>query len=110
MGITLWTVTFTAVKKTISRLLLLIVSMSYGVVLPTLGGITSRVAALGLVYFVASEALELVENLGNINDFSSILKKIQIYNIKILVYHIVSHKYKGDNISIFNYLSPEKHN
>jgi hypothetical protein len=71
---------------------------------------SSIVAALDLVYFVASEALELVENLRNINDFSSILKKIQIYNIKILVYHIVSHKYKGDNISIFNYLSPEKHN
>nr|CAB3496030.1 unnamed protein product [Digitaria exilis] len=70
MGITLWAVTFTAVKKTVSRLLLLVVSMGYGVVLPTLGGITSKVYALGFIYFVASEALELVENLGNINDFS----------------------------------------
>ncbi|PWZ05146.1 Transmembrane protein 87B [Zea mays] len=70
IGITLWAVTFTAVKKTVSRFLLLVVSMGYGVVLPTLGGITSRVAALGFIYFVASEALELVENLGNINDFS----------------------------------------
>jgi hypothetical protein len=49
MGITLWAVRFTAVKKTIS-LLLLVVSMSYGVVLPTLGGITSRVTTIGLVY------------------------------------------------------------
>jgi hypothetical protein len=82
MGITLWAVTFTAVKKTtISRLLLLVVSISYGVVLPELGGITSRVAALGLVYFSASEALELVENLRNINDFSGILKKIHILKI-----------------------------
>jgi hypothetical protein len=51
----------------------------------------------------------------------NILKKLQIlkilygiigsrlYNIKILVYHIVSHKHKGDdlsNIYIFIYLSP----
>jgi hypothetical protein len=70
MGITLWAVRFTAVKKTIS-LLLLVVSMSYGVVLPTLGGITSRVAAIGLVY----KLFELIENLGNINGFSGILKK-----------------------------------
>ncbi|KAJ7959524.1 Transmembrane protein like [Quillaja saponaria] len=42
MGITLWTVTFTAVKKTVSRLLLLVFSMGYGVVLPKLGGITSK--------------------------------------------------------------------
>lgn len=76
MGITLWAVTISAVKKTLSRLLLLVVSMGYGVVKPTLGGVTSRVLLLGLIYFVASEALELVEHLGNINDFSG---KAKIY-------------------------------
>ncbi|XP_030516251.2 transmembrane protein 87B-like [Rhodamnia argentea] len=70
MGITIWAVTFTAVKKTLSRLLLLVVSMGYGVVRPTLGGITSRVLLLGGTYLVASESYELVEHLGNINDFS----------------------------------------
>lgn len=70
MGITMWAVTFSAIKKTVSRLLLLVVSMGYGVVRPTLGGITSKVLLLGVVYFLASEALELVEHLGNINDFS----------------------------------------
>ncbi|BBG98143.1 F-box family protein [Prunus dulcis] len=70
MGITIWAVTFSAVKKTVSRLLLLVVSMGYGVVRPTLGGITLKVLLLGVTYFVASEALELVEHLGNINDFS----------------------------------------
>ncbi|KAJ1297247.1 hypothetical protein BS78_01G363200 [Paspalum vaginatum] len=84
MGITLWAVTFTAVKKTVSRLLLLVVSMGYGVVLPTLGGITSRVAALGLIYFVASEALELVENLGNINDFSGKTRLFLVLPVAIL--------------------------
>ncbi|XP_030456117.1 uncharacterized protein LOC115677164 isoform X1 [Syzygium oleosum] len=70
MGITIWAVTFTAVKKTLSRLLLLVVSMGFGVVRPTLGGITSRVLLLGGTYLVASESYELVEHLGNINDFS----------------------------------------
>ncbi|XP_010553195.1 PREDICTED: transmembrane protein 87B-like [Tarenaya hassleriana] len=70
MDVTLWAVTFSSVKKTLSRLLLLVVSMGYGVVKPTLGGITSRVFLLGFVYFIATEALELVEHLGNINDFS----------------------------------------
>lgn len=70
MDVTLWAVTFSSIKKTLSRLLLLVVSMGFGVVKPTLGGITSRVLLLGVVYFVATEALELVEHLGNINDFS----------------------------------------
>jgi hypothetical protein len=84
MGITLWAVTFTAVKKTVSRLLLLVVSMGYGVVRPTLGGITYKVAALGIVYFIASEALELVENLGNINDFSGKTRLFLVLPVAIL--------------------------
>lgn len=70
MDVTLWAVTFSSIKKTLSRLLLLVVSMGFGVVKPTLGGITSKVVLLGVVYFVATEGLELVEHLGNINDFS----------------------------------------
>ncbi|KEH17786.1 lung seven transmembrane receptor family protein [Medicago truncatula] len=54
MGITIWAVTFTSVKKTLSRLLLLVVSMGYGVVRPTLfEGFVSRVTVLGGFYFVA---------------------------------------------------------
>ncbi|KDP21862.1 hypothetical protein JCGZ_00649 [Jatropha curcas] len=76
MGVTLWAVTFSTVKKTLSRLLLLVVSMGFGVVKPTLGGITSKVLLLGLIYFLASEALQLVEHLGNINDLS---KKTELF-------------------------------
>ncbi|KAL9374537.1 hypothetical protein Peur_034157 [Populus x canadensis] len=83
MGITLWAVTFTTVKKTLSRLLLLVVSMGFGVVRPTLGGITSKVLLLGLVYFIASEALELIEHLGNINDFS---KKTKVFVVLPVVF------------------------
>lgn len=84
MGITLWAVTFTAVKKTVSRLLLLVVSMGYGVVRPTLGGITSKVALLGVVYFFASEALELIENLGNINDFAGKARVFLVLPVALL--------------------------
>ncbi|KAI3837726.1 hypothetical protein MKX03_008333 [Papaver bracteatum] len=84
MGITMWAVTFSAVKKTVSRLLLLVVSMGFGVVKPTLGGITSKVLLLGLVYFLASEALELVENLGNINDFSGKAKLFLVLPVALL--------------------------
>ncbi|XP_043725104.1 transmembrane protein 87B isoform X2 [Telopea speciosissima] len=84
MGITIWAVTFTAVKKTVSRLLLLVVSMGYGVVRPTLGGITSKVLLLGLIYFVASEGLELVEHLGNINDFSGKAKLFLVLPVALL--------------------------
>ncbi|BFG22997.1 hypothetical protein CerSpe_092710 [Prunus speciosa] len=84
MGITIWAVTFSAVKKTVSRLLLLVVSMGYGVVRPTLGGITSKVLLLGVTYFVASEALELVEHLGNINDFSGKARLFLVLPVALL--------------------------
>ena len=84
MGITIWAVTLTAVKKTISRLLLLVVSMGYGVVRPTLGSITSKILLLGVAYFVASEALELVEHLGNINDFSGKARLFLVLPVAVL--------------------------
>ncbi|KAI5435410.1 hypothetical protein KIW84_022007 [Lathyrus oleraceus] len=84
MIITVWAVTFTAVKKTVSRLLLLVVSMGYGVVRPTLGGLTTKVLLLGVVYFVASEALELVEHLGNINDFSGKARLFLVLPVALL--------------------------
>ncbi|KAJ7525425.1 hypothetical protein O6H91_17G050500 [Diphasiastrum complanatum] len=70
IGITTWAVTLGAVKKTISRLLILVVSMGYGVVRPTLGGLTSKVNLLGAAYFVSVEALDVLENVGRIDDLS----------------------------------------
>jgi hypothetical protein len=68
MVITVWAVTLGAVKKTVSWILILIVSMGYGVVRPTLGGLTSKVLLLGGAYFLAAESLDVVENVGTIND------------------------------------------
>ncbi|KAF7843613.1 transmembrane protein 87A [Senna tora] len=67
-GITIWAVTFGTVKRTVARLIILMVSMGYGVMRPTLGGLTSKVVMLGATFFLASEVLELVENVGAISD------------------------------------------
>lgn len=84
MGITLLAVTFSAIKKTVSRLLLLVVSMEYGVVRPILGGITTRVILLGVAYFLASEALEVVEHLGNVNDLSGKTRFFLVLPVAVL--------------------------
>ncbi|XWS18797.1 hypothetical protein CRYUN_Cryun32bG0075800 [Craigia yunnanensis] len=70
VGITMWAVTFGTIKRTIAWLIILMVSMGYGVVRPTLGGLTSKVIMLGANFFLASEVLELVENVGAVSDLS----------------------------------------
>uniref|UniRef100_A0A2P2MY44 GOST seven transmembrane domain-containing protein n=1 Tax=Rhizophora mucronata TaxID=61149 RepID=A0A2P2MY44_RHIMU len=69
-GITIWAVTFGTIKRTVARLIILMVSMGYGVVRPTLGGLTSKVVMVGMTFFLASEVLELVENVGTVSDLS----------------------------------------
>ncbi|KAK0588923.1 hypothetical protein LWI29_007141 [Acer saccharum] len=68
--ITTWVVTVGAIRKTISRILILSISMGYGVVRPTLGGLTSKVLLLGVTYFLASELLDITEYVGTVNDIS----------------------------------------
>ncbi|KAL9258410.1 Transmembrane protein 87A-like protein [Drosera capensis] len=70
VAITTWVVTIGAVRRTLSRLLILTVSMGYGVVRPTLGGLTSKVLLLGVTYFLATELLHITEFVGTINDIS----------------------------------------
>ncbi|MQL73670.1 hypothetical protein Taro_006032, partial [Colocasia esculenta] len=69
-GITIWAVTFGTVKRTVARVIILVVSMGFGVVRPTLGGLTSKVVMLGTTFFLASEVLELAENVGTVSDLS----------------------------------------
>lgn len=51
----------TTSKRTVSRMLVLVVSMGYGVVKPTLGVRANRVLILGAIYFVCATMLEIVE-------------------------------------------------
>ncbi|KAJ3677122.1 hypothetical protein LUZ60_002846 [Juncus effusus] len=70
IGTTFWAVSFGTVKRTVARVVILVVSMGFGVVRPTLGGLTSKVVMLGLTFFIASGTLELVENVGAVSDLS----------------------------------------
>ncbi|WVZ65086.1 hypothetical protein U9M48_014507 [Paspalum notatum var. saurae] len=83
-GITFWAVTFGTVKRTAAEVIVLIVSMGYGVVTPTLGGLTSKVVMLGGTFFLATEILELVENLGAVNDLSGKARLFLVYPVAIL--------------------------
>lgn len=83
-GITVWAVTFGTVKRTVARLIILMVSMGYGVVRPTLGGLTSKVIMLGVTFFMASEVLELVENVGAVSDLSGKARLFLVLPVAIL--------------------------
>ncbi|XP_076893505.1 uncharacterized protein LOC143545507 [Bidens hawaiensis] len=70
VAVTTWVVTVGAVRKTVSRLLILCVSMGYGVVHPTLGGLTTKVMLIGVTYFLSTELLNITENVGTISDIA----------------------------------------
>ncbi|KAJ7951485.1 Transmembrane protein like [Quillaja saponaria] len=83
-GITIWAVTFGTVKRTVARLIILMVAMGYGVVRPTLGGLTSKVIMLGATFFLASEILELVENVGAVSDLSGKARLFLVLPVAVL--------------------------
>ncbi|KAJ0743875.1 putative transmembrane protein GPR107/GPR108 [Helianthus annuus] len=70
VAITTWVVTVGAIRRTVSRLLILCVSMGYGVVRPTLGGLTTKVMLIGVTYFLSTELLNVTENVGTISDIA----------------------------------------
>lgn len=83
-GITFWAVTFGTIKRTVARVVMLMVSMGFGVVRPTLGGLTSKVIMLGGTFFLASEVLELVENVGAVSDLSGKARLFLVLPVAIL--------------------------
>ncbi|XP_008784333.2 transmembrane protein 87B-like [Phoenix dactylifera] len=83
-GITFWAVTFGAVKRTVSRIIILVVAMGFGVVRPTLGGLTSKVLMLGATFLLASEVLELVENVGAVSDLSGKARLFLVLPVAVL--------------------------
>ncbi|KAM7482219.1 hypothetical protein LguiB_006802 [Lonicera macranthoides] len=70
VGITALVVTVGAIRRTFARILILCVSMGFGVVRPTLGGLTTKVLLVGITYFLASELLNITEYVGTINDIA----------------------------------------
>ena len=93
-GLTLLAVVVGAAKESVSRTLVLVVSflfqvyfnsrignstdgvfcvqvsMGYGVVRPTLGGLTHRVLGLCAGYFIAAASLDIATHVGNVDDLT----------------------------------------
>jgi len=61
---------FGTIKKTVSRLLVLVVCMGYGVVSPNLGSRACQVTAFGVVYCIFSSILDVVKAFSHDNDVS----------------------------------------
>lgn len=61
--VTVWAITLSSVRKTLSRLLLLFITSGYWIVKPTLGGKTLRMLLLGELCFVISESLAWAKHL-----------------------------------------------
>lgn len=71
-------------RKTLARLLVLLVSMGYGIVRPTLGPVVQKVAALTLSYFVAVNALDIVTNVNNVDDLTSTARIFLVLPVAVL--------------------------
>jgi len=72
------------IKKTVSRLLVLVVSLGYGVVRPTLGSTAYKVVLLGFVYFMFSAILDIVSNVSQMAEVSSMLRLLFIMPVALL--------------------------
>eukprot|EP00475_Leptophrys_vorax_P027983 TRINITY_DN4013_c0_g2_i1.p2 TRINITY_DN4013_c0_g2~~TRINITY_DN4013_c0_g2_i1.p2 ORF type:complete len:337 (+),score=12.61 TRINITY_DN4013_c0_g2_i1:138-1013(+) len=84
IGITVWAVSVGAVRKTVSRILILVVAMGFGVVRPTLGGLSGKVMALGGAYLLAAECLDVMQNVGAVDDLSSGEKVALVLPVAVL--------------------------
>ncbi|KAG6414883.1 hypothetical protein SASPL_122258 [Salvia splendens] len=89
-GITTWVVTIGAIRRTISRILILSVSMGSGVVRPTLGGLTTKVLLVGVTYFLATEMLNIAEYVGSINDIAGRVRVFFVLPVAFLDAFLIS--------------------
>merc|ERR1712166_16706 len=63
-------VVFSTIKKTTTRILILVVCMGYGIVKPTLGDSAKKVMVFGLLYTVFTTCLDVVKALSHDDDIS----------------------------------------
>ena len=81
---TVFAVLFGSVRKALARVLVLVVSMGYGVVKPTLGGYNMQVKLLGAAYFFAVLLLDCTVNVGSIDDMTSAAKLVLVLPVSLL--------------------------
>ena len=57
-----------SLRTTLSRTLVLMMSMGYGVVRPTLGGLNAKVVSLSVCYLFSTAVKDVVEHVGSVDD------------------------------------------
>ena len=72
------------IRKTVSRGLVLTVCLGYGVVRPTIGSVWPRILTLGAVYFVASATLDIVSNVGRLEEHSLPTRLVLVLPVSLL--------------------------
>ena len=76
-------------KRTMSRMLVIIVALGYGVVKPRLGPLKQKVCAIGVFYFAAATTeamLRLSTNNDEIND-RVLMSNIPLTLVEIIIYY-----------------------
>ena len=81
---TIFAVLLGSLRTTLSRALVLVVSMGYGVVRPTLGGVTAKVIALCACYFCSAAIKDVVEHVGTVDDLKPGAKLLLILPVSAL--------------------------
>lgn len=81
---TVWATIVGCGRKTFSRVLVTLVCMGYGVLRPTIDGLSPRVLVLALAYACAVVALDLVTFVGAITDLTPATRMILIIPVAIL--------------------------
>ncbi|KAL3156990.1 hypothetical protein ABBQ38_001244 [Trebouxia sp. C0009 RCD-2024] len=82
---TLWAVLVGCLRKTIARTLVVMVSMGYGVVLPFLTDVQKKqVLAFSSVYFISVTALDIITNVGAIDDLTSTARLVMLLPVAFL--------------------------
>eukprot|EP00908_Phaeocystis_cordata_P015802 Transcript_26992.p1 GENE.Transcript_26992~~Transcript_26992.p1 ORF type:complete len:504 (-),score=210.75 Transcript_26992:59-1474(-) len=77
-------VLLSTVKKTVSRLLVLVVCLGYGVVRPTLGNVAYKVMGLGLVYVFFNALLDVASNVSQLSQLSVSARLLLILPMALL--------------------------
>ncbi|XP_071457918.1 transmembrane protein 87B isoform X1 [Marmota flaviventris] len=75
-GLLIFAELISAVKRTLARLLVIIVSLGYGIVKPRLGTVMHRVIGLGLLYFIFAALEGVMRVIGGSNHLAVVLGDI----------------------------------
>ncbi|XP_029793674.1 transmembrane protein 87B isoform X4 [Suricata suricatta] len=75
-GLLIFAELISAVKRTLARLLVIIVSLGYGIVKPRLGTVMHRVVGLGILYFIFAAIEGVMRVIGGSNHLAVILGDI----------------------------------